>query len=605
MKKIFFLFVCIIITGPVNAQTFSNSTGGPIPDNNTLVCFPVTVTGLPGQIDTTFGVVTACLDIIHTYDSDLRIYLKGPNNLMIELSSTNGGSFQNYTGTCFRMDGTSGYIIYGIPPFTGTFIPEESLNLFNSGIGPNGTWYLCVIDEVPSDTGSVVSFSITFGNNPPPDPQVTPGLCTTTDASGCACPLPGDTDCDLLPDMTASALEIQNAFFEYLGYIEMNNATPNIGYGPLEVRGMNQCFCDTMPVPCNIVCPDSSGPTELISQRIYHKNPDSTMSYYDIPAGTMTYHPSHGHIHVDDWAHYSLRTPTSDPDARNWPIVGLGTKTSYCLVNLGDCNSAPGICQDSGVIYNQSNLPNYGLGIVSGCGTEQGIFVGNYDVYSANLDGQRIYIPDICNGNYHIVSITDPDNHFREMNDENNWVSVPVTLSMQPGNGAIPAFTHSPSGMSVAFSNSASGNNTYYWDFGDGQLDSLGQSVNHTYTVPGTYTVVLIIDNGICKSTSAQLVTVPGYVGISDGYPMVSPVNITPNPSSGEVRLSYQLHSRAHVRLLLCDALGNRVKVFSNGINLAGSYEFRLNAGEIAPGIYFVSLLSDESSETARLVIIR
>jgi len=607
MKKLLTVFLIIFFPIIARAQTFNNSTGGAIPDNNTLTCYPVTVSGLPSLIDTSFGIISACINIAHPYDSDLRIYLKAPNGFVIDLSSTNGGSGDDYTSCCFRMDGLSGPVTFGLPPFTGTWIPEQSLNLFNTGIiNPNGDWFLCALDEVPNDSGSVISFDITFGNSPPHDPAPPTGICSTTDASGCACPVSGDTVCDLMPDMTASALEILNDHIESPGYIDMSNATPNIGYGPLEVRGTNQCFCDTMQVPCTVsMCPDSSGPTEIISQRIYHKN-GGTMTYTDVTAGTMTYHPSHGHIHVDDWASYSLRIPTSDPDARNWPIVGLGTKTSYCLVNLGDCNTGAGICADTGgTVYNQGNLPNYGLGAVSGCGTEQGIYVGSYDVYSAILDGQRILIPNVCNNDYFIVSITDPDNHFIEKNENNNWVAVPVTLTQQPGSTPVSAFSYAATGMNVSFFNNATGNNVYRWSFGDGQVDSSGQSLSHTYQSPGTYVVVLSVDNGICQASSAQLVTVPGSVNVNEPVASLPKLKIAPNPSSGAITFSYEQTGRQKVKLELFDPYGKLLMELADPRNDAGKHEFRLEKNELVPGVYFARLTADERSETSRIVILK
>ena len=55
-----------------NAQTFS-VFGGSIPDNGTSVLFPITVSGLPTTIDSTFGVIKVSLNIAHTDDADVDI----------------------------------------------------------------------------------------------------------------------------------------------------------------------------------------------------------------------------------------------------------------------------------------------------------------------------------------------------------------------------------------------------------------------------------------------------------------------------------------------------------------------------------------------------
>ncbi|MEP7170569.1 MAG: hypothetical protein ABI855_14460, partial [Bacteroidota bacterium] len=48
-------------------QTFSTSATLPaaIPDNNTAIDFPVTVSGMPSVINSNFGLFQACLSISH------------------------------------------------------------------------------------------------------------------------------------------------------------------------------------------------------------------------------------------------------------------------------------------------------------------------------------------------------------------------------------------------------------------------------------------------------------------------------------------------------------------------------------------------------------
>jgi hypothetical protein len=58
------------------------------------------------------------------------------------------------------------------------------------------------------------------------------------------------------------------------------------------------------------------------------------------------------------------------------------------------------------------------------------------DIYTEGTDGQWIDIPNgTCNGQYYIVSVTDPDNVFLESNEDNNWVVVPIFLTGQTNCG--------------------------------------------------------------------------------------------------------------------------------------------------------------------------
>ena len=163
------------------------------------------------------------------------------------------------------MNGVNGNVTSASAPFTGTYVPVSSINNLNNNQNPNGVWYLAIIDEVPGDFGNLNSFSVTFAANPPADPIVF-GPCSAANGAGCYCP-DGSQDCDLLPDMTASALIIAQQHTETPGLITLSNATPNIGWGPMEIHGSNSCWCDTVTVPCStITCPDGSFPTQKLLQ---------------------------------------------------------------------------------------------------------------------------------------------------------------------------------------------------------------------------------------------------------------------------------------------------------------------------------------------------
>ncbi len=68
-------------------------------------------------------------------------------------------------------------------------------------------------------------------------------------------------------------------------------------------------------------------------------------------------------------------------------------------------------------------------------------------------------------------------------------------------------FSSDPSNLTVSFSDSSKGVDTYFWDFGDGAMDTFASSV-HTYSQPGTYEVCLVT-RGLCDvDTLCQMVTV-------------------------------------------------------------------------------------------------
>ena len=607
MKKLLLpLFVLCI--NNLYAQTYTHTLGGPINDNTTA-SFTLNVP-LTQIIDASFGVTQVCVNLNHTYDSDLKIRLTSPFGTVVMLSGNHGGSGDNYTNTCFAQNGVNGPIAGGVAPFTGTFIPDNSINLFNSGQIPTGVWTLTVQDEVPADLGNLISFSITFGPNPPADQPGGGGgggggtPCSETNGASCLCPDGVSTDCDLLPDMLASANVIQYDHTEYTGQIRLGNGTPNIGWGPMEVHGVDTCYCGTTVVPCSMTtCPNGQPVKQLVLQTIYHKN-GSNITKYNRRAGYMSHHPTHGHMHVDNWAEYTLRKDNGDPNPLNWPIYGTGSKVSFCLINLGDCNSNPNNCKDEfGVPRNQSNIANYGFGSISGCGQDQGIFVGNYDVYSSGLDGQYIDIPNICNGNYYIVSVTDPDNMFLESNENNNVAVYPITLADQLPQPTA-SFTYTQSGSSIILNGIANNASTYYWNFGDGSSPVYNVlSPSHTYSGNGVYTITLTVINQCNSVTSTQTISV-GPVGIKQQQEKILTAIAQPNPFEKSTTVTYYNYQKGNVNVEIYNLIGELVSVHTSEIQLPGKYEIVLDQQDFrqANGSFLLKISTSEYTKTLKLI---
>lgn len=596
MKKILPVFLLLLFPGSqTSAQVaFVTSAGGVILDPPAVETFPIIVSTLPAAIDSTFGLVRVCFNIVHTYDADLDIRLQSPDGTVMELSNNNGGSGDNYTGTCVAENATGDEIAAQSAPFTGIFYPDQSINTMNNGQNPNGTWYIVILDEAPGDTGHLMNATITFDNNPPPTHLG--ASCTTTYALGCNCP-DGTSDCDLLPDMVNSGEYLSQDWSEHSGFIWEGVATPNIGYGPMELHGTGQCFCDTTPVSCSATCLDGTDPKEMVNQTIYHKS-EADMTKYTVPAGTMTYHPSHGHIHVDDWTYNTLRIRGPGDDPTTWPIIGEGTKQSFCLINLGTCANGNGYCvNDSGNVVDQSTMPNGGLGTVTGCGEDQGIFVGNYDVYSQGLDGQEIDFGNICNGQYYIVSITNPNHVIHEMNYNNNWSKTPVTLTQQMGNCCKANFyadtTYGLAPFQVQFVDSTIPiANSWVWDFGDGDT-SQAQFPQHVYTQGGTYTVKLTTNNNSgCNDTISRLSYITVDIGTSISEMPDPGFNLLtyPNPFSGTTNIRYHLDAPQYLHLSVVNVVGNTVKQLTHGYVHSGDHEIIFDAKKegLPNGFYFV-----------------
>ncbi|MCC6938173.1 MAG: T9SS type A sorting domain-containing protein [Flavobacteriales bacterium] len=354
--------------------------------------------------------------------------------------------------------------------------------------------------------------------------------CSTTNATSCVCD-EGGTNCDLLPDMTISWYALLNYLSgpnEQAGRIYISGSTPNIGHGPLEVRGVDlngyrrfTCGVDTFTVydpsgSQQFACPNGGTAKQLTTQRIFHKNGATMTSTERVMPQGMSYHPTHGHTHFDQWGIYSLRiaeTGVSDP--RAWPIVNEGYKLGFCLMDYNSCSdgAANNHCKDDNTVYNAgttlhaADFPNYGLGGANyGCSmSRQGISSGYLDIYSEYLDGMWIDIPaNTCNGNYWIVYEVDPLDVVKEEDETNNWTAVPITLTQQPAGSATAQITcdeqaYVCSGGEVRLK--ANAGTSYQW--------STGATSNSIMAGPGTYTVTVTNYCGTATSSPFTVTALP------------------------------------------------------------------------------------------------
>jgi len=170
---------------PGAASSFSNLGIKLIPDNGTTNS-TVSVSGITAPI----AKVTVSLNINHGSDADLDIFLQGPDGTLVELSTDNGGSGNNYGNSCAQRttfdDSVATPITSGAPPYFGSFKPEGNLGDFRgkSGAEVNGTWTLFVTDDTANAIGGELD-------------------CWTLTIIPATC-VPGGGACELCPAVTLS-----------------------------------------------------------------------------------------------------------------------------------------------------------------------------------------------------------------------------------------------------------------------------------------------------------------------------------------------------------------------------------------------------------------
>jgi gliding motility-associated-like protein len=324
--------------------TFSNSTILPIFDNFEISS-DINVSGILSSA-TSLPLVSVCLDITHTWTGDLDISLECPNGTIIDLSSDNGGSGENYTATCFVPGAPA--ITSATAPFTGNYSPEQSFSLLDA-CPVNGTWTIIINDDGSGDIGTLNNWSITFENEVPDNnftwspltaminettltPTVNPTSTTTytlsvTSPSG---------NCIATDDVLITISGEGDATFSYgqLGYC---SSEPNPSPSIVTLGGT---FSSS---PLGIIFSDDIGTIDLINS-----TPGSYIITYSITGGCNA----------------SFDLPIS---IYAIPVVEAGVDQAICqgVQAVFNAAGAQTYSWDNGVIDGQAFSPSFGLGTVT------------------------------------------------------------------------------------------------------------------------------------------------------------------------------------------------------------------------------------------------
>src|SRR5262245_16569116 len=211
----------------------------------------------------------------------------------------------------------------------------------------------------------------------------------------------------LYPDIIEqiSHLQIQNEHQREM--LRFSTTHINLGDGPLQVSGGGQV------APC------------VIDGIAYEQCTFSTQEVLDAarnvvfsqPAGVAFFHPQHNHWHQSGVARFEVRQDTLDG-----PLVSNGVKITFCLV---DTDQTDMVKQGSNRYYFECNAEL------------QGISVGWGDDYHQSTPLQELDITGAPAGIYYLTHKVDPENHWVETNETNNFAWVKFRLTRQGANPKI------------------------------------------------------------------------------------------------------------------------------------------------------------------------
>jgi len=189
------------------------------------------------------------------------------------------------------------------------------------------------------------------------------------------------------------------------------------------------------------------------------------------------------------------------------------------------------------------------------------------------------------------------------------FVAVP-NMSPVAGIGASSSVGQAPFAITFDASSSSDPNSdplTYAWDFGDGATGS-GESVSHTYTAAGEYTVVLTASDGVLTGTDSLTVSIASGVD-TESFELPESFVLRaayPNPFNPTTTVTYGLPAASEVRITATDLLGRQVATLVSGdMKAAGYHTAQFNADGLASGTYLIRMEAGDFVATQQVVLLK
>lgn len=131
--------------------------------------------------------------------------------------------------------------------------------------------------------------------------------------------------------------------------------------------------------------------------------------------------------------------------------------------------------------------------------------------------------------------------------------------------------------------------NTYTWDFGDATAPATGLIQNHTYAVPGTYTVcVVMVTFQGCTDSFCDTVNVPPTIGYEEYPGGIVAVNIFPNPAGQTLGVNYAIATGSDVTMEIVDLSGRVVFAHTQQSVPSGVQHTDISLDEFSSGSYLL-----------------
>lgn len=186
------------------------------------------------------------------------------------------------------------------------------------------------------------------------------------------------------------------------------------------------------------------------------------------------------------------------------------------------------------------------------------------------------------------------------VNGDTSAFAGPYSFTMDSIPLPVADFTNDTAGnaYTINFDGSTSTGNptTYFWDFGDGHLDT-GKVVTHTFSTGGDFNITLTVKNSCGEHDTT--ITVKG-IDLPE-MEWVRSFALFPNPAGDQISVQAQLYNASDIVLQIHDITGKNVLSihYRNDIVV----DETIDIGRLSQGVYQLSLQSDFGVVRKKLIV--
>ncbi|MFC2093521.1 YCF48-related protein [Bacteroidota bacterium] len=118
----------------------------------------------------------------------------------------------------------------------------------------------------------------------------------------------------------------------------------------------------------------------------------------------------------------------------------------------------------------------------------------------------------------------------------------------------------------------------------------------NTGTVVGDYSTILRTTNGGGVFINQRSSEIPEGFSLYQNYP---------NPFNPVTTIRFDLHNSSYSKLIIYNILGKEIATLVNEKLSVGSYEVNWNASEYPSGVYFYKLITEEFTNTRKMILLK